>query len=584
MAIFEKLTPQFWHYRDVATQPYERMFNYRRMWQLAVFLTALVALLPLLVIAFIDYRLSQGAIESEIFLRTTRAVSNVQRNVSFFLKERLSALDFIDHDNSFGSMMNPLRLTEILENLKKGFGGFVDLGVIDSSGLQINYVGPYRLEGKDYSGQAWFAEVKACGVYISDVFMGFRRIPHLVIAVKHDLPNGSYYVLRATLDTEKFNELISEPEIREQGDIFIINHEGTLQTPSKSYGKVLVEIPIPVPKYASRSMVYEWKGPNGKPLIIGYRYIADSPFILMLVQEKDELMRPWYKTRGELIGFLSISIVVIIIVIIGVATYLVNRIYMADQKRIMTLHEVEYSNKMASLGRLAAGVAHEINNPLAIINEKAGLVKDLLTLKTGQKNDRKILSLVESILSSSERCGKITRRLLRFARHTEVTIQEIDLEELVEEVMGFLRKEAEHRGITITVGISKDIPRFESDKGKLQQIFLNIFNNAFTAMDDGGHLDVQANLGEQDNALIMITDDGCGIPKEDLKRIFEPFFSKRTKEGGTGLGLSITYGLVRELGGDIAVESEVGKGTTFRISLPLGIPKKEQENTCEYYW
>jgi len=573
------LKPKFWDYHDVAAGPYKHLFNFRRIWKWAVLLAAGVALLPLISITLIDYDFTQRAIESEIMLRTSRLVSNTRRSISFFLAERKSALDFIDHENTFEELNDQIRLDEVMVNLKNAFGGFVDLGVIDSSGTQRTYVGPYKLEGKDYSNQDWFREVVTQGVYISDVFLGFRRVPHLVIAVKHALPNGSFYVLRATLDTDKFRDLLSKLELSGLGDAFIINHEGILQTPSHSHGGVLEKISLPIPEYAPVTQVLEGRSTNAAPLVIGYRYIANTPFILMIVKQKRELMKPWRKTRLELLGFLVVSITIILGVILGGATYLVNRVYLADQRRIMTLHEVEYSNKMASIGRLASGVAHEINNPLAIINEKAGLIKDLITFKKNSTKDPKLIGLVDSVLSSVERCGRITKRLLGFAQHMDVSVQPIKLDEIIHDVLGFLDKEAEYRSIAVSVEIPNDIPQLESDRGKLQQIFLNVINNAFAAMSDGGHLDITARGEDKDFVSATITDNGCGIPEEDLERVFEPFFSTKTKKGGTGLGLSITYGLVQEIGGMINVQSEVGKGTSFIITIPLKMEQKEGSET-----
>jgi len=573
------LKPKLWDYHDVAAGPYKHLFNFRRIWKWAVLLAAGVALLPLISITPLDYAFTQRAIESEIMLRTSRLVSNTRRSISFFLAERKSALDFIDHENTFEELNDQIRLDEVMVNLKNAFGGFVDLGVIDSSGTQRTYVGPYKLEGKDYSNQDWFREVVTQGVYISDVFLGFRRVPHLVIAVKHALPNGSFYVLRATLDTDKFRDLLSKLELSGLGDAFIINHEGILQTPSHSHGGVLEKISLPIPEYAPVTQVLEGRSTNAAPLVIGYRYIANTPFILMIVKQKRELMKPWRKTRLELLGFLVVSITIILGVILGGATYLVNRVYLADQRRIMTLHEVEYSNKMASIGRLASGVAHEINNPLAIINEKAGLIKDLITFKKNSTKDPKLIGLVDSVLSSVERCGRITKRLLGFAQHMDVSVQPIKLDEIIHDVLGFLDKEAEYRSIAVSVEIPNDIPQLESDRGKLQQIFLNVINNAFAAMSDGGHLDITARGEDKDFVSATITDNGCGIPEEDLERVFEPFFSTKTKKGGTGLGLSITYGLVQEIGGMINVQSEVGKGTSFIITLPLKMEQKEGSET-----
>ncbi len=572
-----RIKPKFWDHQDAASGPFRALFNFRRIWKQAAFLTAGVTLMPLVFMAIIDYNVTQKAIESEILLRTSRLVSNTRRTLSFFLDERKFALNFIVHDNSFENLKNADRLSAILENLNKSLGGVSDLGVIDSTGTQINYVGPHALIGANYSTQAWYREVRERNLYISDVFLGLRKTPHFVIAVKHTLPDDSFFILRASLDMDRFRELLSDLELDGKGDAFIINHEGILQMPSRYRTEVLEKIPLSVPEFSPHTRVYQGSDAKGNAIVIGYAYITDTPFILVVTKQKDELLKPWFKTRYQLFWFLAVSIVIILIVVIGVSTYLVNNIFMADQKRVMTLHQVEYANKLASIGRLAAGVAHEINNPLAIINEKAGLIKDIFTFRKDYAPDSKLNGLVDSIISSVERCGTITKRLLNFARHIEVKVQKISLKSIIGDVLGFLGKEAEFKSITISVDFPDDIPDFESDRGKLQQIFLNLVNNAFAAMTDGGKLEIKISRHGDDAVSISISDDGCGISDSDMKRIFEPFFTTKSRTGGTGLGLSITYGLVQEIGGDIQVQSTVGRGTRFTIILPLTYGKKQGE-------
>ena len=160
MRFWSKLRPAFWDHEDVAAGPHKHLFDFRRMWKSSVLLTAMAALAPLLFMTAIDYNVSQKAIEADIHYQTARLVSNTRRSISFFLSERKSALDFIDKDNTYAGLSDPLRLTALLDNLKKGFGGFTDLGVIDVNGLQHTYVGPYNLVGVNYSDQDWFQDLK----------------------------------------------------------------------------------------------------------------------------------------------------------------------------------------------------------------------------------------------------------------------------------------------------------------------------------------------------------------------------------------------------------------------------------------
>jgi len=575
MSILNRLKPDFWHFQKPGEGTRKRLVNFPRLWKSTVLLTAGVSLIPLIFITVVDYNVTQHSIESEFLLRTSRIVSNLRRTVFFFLEERRASLDFIIHENNFEELTDFANLARILENLRKSFGQFADLGVIDASGIQRTYVGPYELKDKDYSSQKWYDQAVKQGLYISDVFMGYRKIPHFVIAVKRNLTEGNFFILRASLDIKPFEKLLSEIDIAGAGDAFIINHQGILQTSSRNHGNVLEKLNLPIPKHSSQTEVLEAKNPEGEDIVIGYRYIEQTPFILMIIKKKRVLMESWKKTRINLVTFLVVSVILILAVIVSTATYMVNKIYLADEKRVMALHKAEYASKMASIGRLASGVAHEVNNPLAIINEKAGLIKDLFTFKDEYAHDEKLIGLVNSVLSSVKRCGRITRRLLRFARHMDVSVEQINLEEVIHEVLGFLEKEAEYRSIEVSVEV-KDVPVFETDRGKLQQVFLNIINNAFAAMDDGGHLTIVARRELGDDVSATIADDGCGIDDKEITQIFEPFFSTKTGQGGTGLGLSITYGLLQELGGRISVESKVGEGTLFTITLPLYMDEKKR--------
>jgi two-component system, NtrC family, sensor kinase len=577
MSLLQRIKPEFWDHHDVASGLHRHLFNLRRIWFLSVVLTAGAAIIPVFFLGAIDYNVTRQAIESENVARTTRLVSNTRRNLSFFILERQYALQFLVHDNAMESLMNKERLDSILNNLKKSFGSFTDLEVIDSSGHAIAYSGPYSLAGTNYSNQDWFNTVTTSGIYVSDVFMGLRMNPHMVIARQTNTQNPGY-IMRATFEASEFHNQLLQVESSDESELFLINHEGILQTPSRLFGGIFKEIPFDVPHYSEKTKVVETRGPNGEELLLGYAYLEKTPFILMAVKDKSKLASSWYDARQKIVTYLVGSIAIILGVVLVVATYLVSKIHTADQSRVAALHKVEYINKMASLGRLSAGVAHEINNPLAIINEKAGLMNDLLGQMEPSPVRERMVTLVDAVLQSVSRCARITRRLLNFARQSDVTFNMIDIGEVIDNVIGFLHKEAENRNIQIEIDIAPDIPLIKSDRGKLEQIFLNLMNNAFTALADGGHLNIKARKLTGRTLRIMVIDDGRGIPSEYLTRVFEPFFSTRTQQGGTGLGLSITRGLVEEIGGTINVESKTGEGTRFSITLPFD-PEVEKNET-----
>jgi two-component system NtrC family sensor kinase len=533
-----------------------------------VFIVCATAIIPLLLMAAINYYQYQSVLKEEIVKPLRRLITSTKHTLELFLSERESTLRLLIRERTFEELSNQARLNSIFQSLRAEFPEFVDLGLIDSSGLQRSYSGPYELKGKNYSDQDWFQEVQLRGVYVSNVFLGYRKFPHFVIAIKRDTVEGDFYVLRATIDTEKFNQLISTITLRRGSDIFLMDREGVLQTPSRHHGDVLEKVSLPVPPMSQEAVITSTEDEHGEHLL-GYAYLRGGNSILVLLKEPGEVMAGWFTLKGELLLVLVVSVAVILIVSFRVTGLLVDRVREADQKRESIYMEMEHTAKLASLGRLAAGVAHEINNPLAIINEKAGLLKDLVEFSKEYHDREKLMLQVDSILRSVNRCREITHRLLGFAKRMDVKVETIYLNELLQEVLGFLEKEAFHRDIKVRLNLASEIAPIAHDRGQLQQVFLNIMNNAFEAVGDGGNITIttKKNQAETGSVEVTIADDGRGIHPDDLRQIFEPFYTKG-KEQGTGLGLSISYGIVTKCGGDIRVESELGKGSTFTVVLP----------------
>jgi len=545
--------------------------RYRKILVTAVVSVSVVAVLPLLVMTGLNYYQYQEAFDAEQTRPMVRFTANGKQSLESFLSERLSALAMVIRERSFEELRDAEKLDRLLVNMKQAFGGFVDLGVIDERGIQVSYAGPYELEGKSYREHDWFHEVSVRGVHISDVFLGYRNLPHFVVAAQKDPAVGHEFVLRATIDTEVINRLVRSlvTAIQPSGDAFIINSESVLQTPSRFYGAAMERAPLPALSYSTQVNLIEIEDESGKPLMVSYVQIERSPFTLVLLSPRGILQAGWVSLRRDLLGFLAISIVLILAVVLGGSTYMVNRAREADLKRAVLYHKMEYTNKLAAIGRLGAGVAHEINNPLSIITEKGGLLKDLLTMSDELPPREKLVALVQSVLKAADRCGGITHRLLGFAKHMDVERENINLDALLHEVLGFLEKEASYRNIRVDFNYPEEPPTIVSDRGQLQQIFLNIINNAFAAVEDGGHIEIEVERVGADAVAVKIADDGVGIPADQLTHIFDPFFTTK-KGGGTGLGLSITYGIVQKLGGQIGVESRVGEGTCLTITLPIG--------------
>lgn len=527
--------------------------------------------LPLLGIAMISYFWVFNILKDEFRDHLRWQIEDSQRSIESFLQEKLAGLRFLTNAYSLDELSDDTILHTIFAKFRKEFGEIVDLGLITSEGIQLSYAGPYNLKGRDYSNQDWFQEVSIRGVYISDVFTGYRKMPHFAIAVRKEMPGKhAFWVLRATVDVETLNRFLSSIQMKEYDDAFIINKDGILQTSSRFHGKMLERAALKFPVPAQDLSFMDYKR-DGARLEVGYAHIKQSSWVLgMVVQStaSSKMIELFTKDVGTLY-------LIIVLVIMGsvansiITSSVVNRVQEAEQRREAAIAETEHTSKLASIGRLAAGIAHEINNPLAVINEKAGLMRDILQLIGDFPNREKFLSIVFSITDSVDRCRTITQRLLGFARRMDVSLEIIDINETIKEVIGFLEKEILYRNLHLDMNLSENLPKVESDRGLLQQVFLNIANNAIDALKDGGTLAIATGKKDEDTLQVIMRDNGHGIPKEVLKHIFEPFFTTKEKGKGTGLGLSISYGIMQKLGGTILVESEVAKGSTFTVEVPV---------------
>ena len=542
--------------------------RYQALRRKITLLLTTAAVVPLLILSVINYHQYRATLTREIVTPVRGLVNKTRHSFELFLAERASTVSLISQVYTPAELADERNLNRIFRAVKGEFPGFIDLGLINENGVHASYVGPYNLKGKDYSSADWYQQTRVKGVYVSDVFMGFRRFPHIVIAVQRITDDGHSWVLRATIDTGQFDRLIASMGLEPESDAFLVNTAGVLQTPSRFYGAVLDQLPLPMPPMTYETATLETTDPAGRDVFITYTYFQHADFVLMAVKPRADIFKPWTTLRSDLILLFVTSVALILSVAFGLTDLLVRRMRASDERRIAAFVQMEHTQKLSSIGRLAAGVAHEINNPLAIINEKAGLASDLMELAKDFPERERFRALVDAILRSVERCRSITHRLLGFSRRMDVNIEQLDVNDVLKETMSFLEQEALHRSISTSVSLDPAMPRIASDRGQLQQVFLNILNNAFAAVQDGGSVTLATWLRDPDTVGVSIKDNGKGMSDEVLRHIFEPFFTTK-KTSGTGLGMFITYGIIKRLGGDIAVQSKEGTGTTVTVFLPV---------------
>jgi len=246
----------------------------------------------------------------------------------------------------------------------------------------------------------------------------------------------------------------------------------------------------------------------------------------------------------------------------------------ADQAKCLVDEQLLQSQKLAALGQLSAGLAHEINNPLAIIRQEAEWLL-FLCRQSDPLDMTEAANGLRQILQQVDRSREITTNLLNFARRQQPVVQAVNLNRLVADMVRLVAKEVEQRRITVVSQLAPELPVINSDGPLLRQVILNLLNNAIQAIGQDGTITVATEALAPDQLTVQIRDTGCGIPPEHLARIFDPFFTTKGQGQGTGLGLSICHGIIERLGGTITVTSEVGKGSTFTVKLPITLTPKE---------
>lgn len=557
---FLRIPSWLYLFKPPADQPSPGRYIMMRMNMVVI--TSFVTIFPLFFMFVINSWQYYKSAKNESLYSLQVLEDKTRHAIELFLEERLSTIRFIASAYTFSDLSETNKMQRVFSVLRTELGGFIDIGLINDAGTMISYAGPYTLKGKEYSQQPAFEKTILKGQYISDVFMGYRAFPHIVIATHHINEEGTGWIIRATIDTSKIDEILKSMNLDPQSDAFLINSAGIIQTNSVHHGKVLEKCLLELKNPINRNQMQETE-----TAVIALTGIANTDFTLVTVIPRKSLFKEWHSLQGDMLLVFFGSVFLILITILKISKILIHQIHVADTKRESAFRELQHSQKLSSIGRLAAGVAHEINNPLSIINEKAGLMTDLLEFEDDFKNKSRFIDLTGAITKSVERCRSITHRLLGFAKKIEVKIEALDINEIIKDVIGFVERETLYRKIDIQLNLRQPLPLISSDHGQLQQVFLNLLTNAVSAVSDGGMITISTETSSEGGVSISVRDNGCGMNEETQKRIFDPFFSTK-KELGTGLGLSITYGIIKKLGGEIKFESRENEGTTFTVILP----------------
>lgn len=577
---FKKVSFKADEYHETTTSP-KPYKKFRRTLFMVMTATFLIPLIMTTWLSYTEYR-------ALILTNLRWNAESAKRTIETFLSELKTVAVYTVDGYTYEELVDQATLKKVFHRLKSSYPGVVDLGIIDHKGILQGYAGPYELLGKDYSDRECFTHATTSKTFIGRVESGYRQVPHFCLAVSSfSSETGQSWVFKASIDVTTLDKYIEKADTGALSDIFLVywKDSPSLQSTSHYFGPPLTQYPFELPRNRHGVTISEEVTFRNDVVLNAVAYLEGTPWALVLMKHGYLYGKDWSFFKARLFFIVMISTITALLVIFRITNLFVGRIREADEKRESMLVEIEHTTKLASIGRLAAGVAHEINNPLAIISAKTGLIMDLLELTEDFKYKEKINAELKGASGAVERCKVITHRLLGFARRMDVTLETIDINHLLKDVLSFLDQEALYRGIDVDLQFGDTLPTIESDRGQLQQIFLNLVNNAIDAIGKkkDGVVTISTKEHDPDSIQIVIKDNGKGIPQEIMSHIFEPFFTTKdsTEKKGSGLGLFITYGIVKKLGGHISVQSSVGAGTTFTVTLPIKINVRRRTHDTE---
>jgi len=355
---------------------------YRSLTRKMILTIILVSVTPLILVGSIILYRFHGSYHEKVEAHLQELVLKHKQTIDNFLKEKLGDIRFLSETFCFDELKDASFLQDRLDLLQQSFGPvFVDLGVVTSRGLQVAYSGPFRLGEALYFEADWFKKAMKTRYFISDVFLGLRGLPHFIVAVR-DNWMGDPWILRATIDFVAFNDFVKNIRIGETGFAYILNREGKFQTkpffdialrnePYRDFLKIKEDDPRKV-------HIVERKDDSGKKIIYVASFLKDGDWLLVYQQNHRDAYLDFYKAIIVAVMIMLFGAFGIVFAALFLSKRMVHRISMADQEKEMMDKQIIETGKLASIGSLAAGIAHEINNPVAIMVEEAGWIGDLL--------------------------------------------------------------------------------------------------------------------------------------------------------------------------------------------------------------
>jgi two-component system, NtrC family, sensor kinase len=531
---------------------------YRPVWRKVILILLAVSFVPLVVIGggvsyYAFFKLETLTLET----LHTQVLSH-QEAIDRFLGEREKDLRLIAGLYTLPELTQPGNLERILTALRHQAAGFLDLGVIDMQGNHLVYAGPFDLISMNYAGETWFQELLDKESHISDVYLGFRQLPHFIMAVRQGRGEASW-ILRATIDSEYFDALVSAGPALLKAKSYIINREGLLQTNDQTAGPVLTPAQIHSPPDTEKIQMTAM----GNDLVFTI-WQKKVPWLNVVQVKRNDVYLGLNQVRLLVIITFVAGGIVVIGTVLWTTGKLISMLEAKGQSLRLLDKQLRRTSYLSSSMELSMGFFAEIKDLLANID----LSVQWLTRQGPGDDPSEKRETVALIAGEATRGHALVEKFMQFVRADDPVVTDVPVNELLDDLLSFLHKELVQRDIRIVHEYREPRLLIRSDRSKLRQIFQNLLLNAMAALDQGGQIRVVTRCNA-DRFYLDISDNGPGIAPADQARIFEPLFTTKTQ--GTGLGLTICVTILDQLGGKISVDSQPGQGATFTVELPCRI-------------
>jgi two-component system NtrC family sensor kinase len=534
---------------------------FRSLWNTVVVSLLAAAFLPLLLLGSVIYVYATWALKQEAITLLSAQVQNHRLLIDRFLSERTADLRLLAANISFQRITEPQGLERLYRSLQQKMPCFSDLGVIDADGTHRAYVGPYDLMSRNYKGQFWFAPTMEKGVFISDVYLGYRGVPHFIIAVREQEGERTW-ILRATVDADFFEQFISSSAEDLKAEAYMINREGLFQTRPRTAGDAMQ--PSPFRQMAPFEGVrIEERGER----IFALAWQKTVPWVSVVSMNRAGIFASLERARWIILSTFVLGAFLIVPTVLLTTNNLVLRL---EAKRT-SLHfldrQLQHASRAAAAGQLARGALEDITDSLANLHAASQWLRDLLRQSPESHPDPdEIAGTLDQIDAEVHRSEKAVKRGMELARPSAGPVRiDVDVHALVSEILELMRRELHFKRIHVKRNPPQPAAVVHSDPDGLRQVLQNLVTNAVAAVDVGGEIEIHTRVGEG-RLKLTVVDSGPGIPDADLERIFEPLYTTRIE--GLGLGLAISRTIVSRLNGTLSARNEPGRGAAFTVELP----------------